>query len=280
MEVISESTAMQQFSTAQRRAGSTIGFLATMGALHSGHLTLAQRLKDFSDVRIVSIFVNPTQFNDPKDYQAYPTPIERDLELLREEGIDAVFNPGSHIMYSPTAQTWVTVESLTVPLEGASRPGHFRGVSTVVTKLFNAVLPDVTIFGEKDFQQVRVIEQMISDLLIPIRLVRGELVRDTDGVALSSRNVRLSEAGRTLAQAIPRSLHIAAAECAKGEKRTEILTSKVLNELQAQEGVSVEYAAIVDEQTLAIVPKIDRPCRCLVAVKVDGVRLIDNIALA
>lgn len=279
MEIFTDPIAMQRYSLEKKQGGEVVGFLATMGALHRGHLTLAEVLREECSVRVVSIFVNPTQFNDAKDFQAYPTPLEKDIAALRECGVDAVFTPSTADMYPSGAQSWVSVEELTIPLEGQSRPGHFRGVTTVVNKLFNIVQPDVTIFGEKDFQQLRVIEQMIADFMMPIRLIRGSLVRDPDGMAMSSRNIRLSAPGRELARSLSRGLLAAARSCQNGERRSEMLVAIVMKELHASPGIEVEYVAVVDESNLLPVAAVDRACRCLVAAKVDGVRLIDNVGL-
>ncbi len=177
---------------AHRRAGRRIGFVPTMGALHEGHLSLARTLAHHCDIRVCSIFVNPTQFNDPKDYEAYVINLDKDKALLEREGVDLLFAPDVGEIYPAGFQTTVTVADISKPFEGALRPGHFAGVATVVTVLFNAVTPDVAIFGEKDFQQLRLIEQMVGDLKMDIQIIRGELVRDADGLALSSRNARLS----------------------------------------------------------------------------------------
>ncbi len=264
---------------AHKAAGRRVGFVPTMGALHEGHLSLARTLRQYSDIRVCSIFVNPTQFNDPKDYEAYIINLDRDKELLEHEGVDLLFAPHVSEMYPQGYQTTVTVNEISKPFEGALRPGHFAGVATVVTVLFNAVSPDVAIFGEKDFQQLRLIEQMVRDLQMDIEIVRGSLVRDSDGLALSSRNVRLSPEGRRNSLAISRGLFAAQAAFRKGEisgaKLEEIVTSSV----QDVSGATIDYIAVVREDTLERVGDVTDPCRILVVVKIDGVRLLDNIAL-
>jgi pantoate--beta-alanine ligase len=228
---------------------------------------------------VCSIFVNPTQFNDPKDYQAYIINLEADQKLLEREGVDILFAPDVHEIYPQGFQSSVSLSEVTKPWEGASRPGHFAGVSTVVTILFNAVQPDVAIFGEKDFQQLRLLEQMVADLKMDIRIIRGALVRDVDGLALSSRNARLSPKGRQDALSISRGL-VAACEAFKGgERSAEILEGIVTRSVQQVQGAEIDYIAAVREDTLARVGHIDGDCRILVVVKIDGVRLLDNIAL-
>lgn len=264
---------------AHKRAGKRIGFVPTMGALHEGHLSLARTLTKHSEVRVCSIFVNPTQFNDPKDYQAYVINLEKDKALLEREGVDLLFAPTVEEIYPSGFQTTVTVNELAKPWEGALRPGHFAGVATVVTILFNAVSPDVAIFGEKDFQQLRLIEQMIRDLKQGIEIVRGELVRDGDGLALSSRNARLSPEGRLNALSISRGLFAAQRANREGEGRSQELEAIVADSVRAARGAEIEYISVVDEGTLEPVLEVAAACRMLVVVRIDGVRLLDNIAL-
>lgn len=264
---------------ALKMAGKRIGFVPTMGALHEGHLSLARTLRNHSDIRVCSIFVNPTQFNDPKDYEAYVINLEKDKELLEREGVDILFAPKVSEIYPTGYQTTVTVNEISKPFEGALRPGHFAGVATVVTVLFNAVTPDVAIFGEKDFQQLRLIERMVHDLKMDIEIVRGTLVRDTDGLALSSRNVRLTPDGRRHSLAISRGLFAAQAACRGGERSAAKLEEVVSAAVREVPGASVDYIAAVNEETLDRVETISGACRMLVVVKIDGVRLLDNIAL-
>jgi pantoate--beta-alanine ligase len=264
---------------AHRAAGKRIGFVPTMGALHEGHLSLARTLRQHSDTRVCSIFVNPTQFNDPKDYEAYIINLDKDKELLEREGVDLLFAPHVSEIYPAGYQTSVTVSEISKPFEGALRPGHFAGVATVVTVLFNAVTPDVAIFGEKDFQQLRLIEQMVRDLQMEIEIVRGALVRDTDGLALSSRNVRLSPQGRSDSLAISRGLFAAQAAYRGGELSGAKLEDIVAASVRDVAGATIDYISVVREDTLERVGTVAGPCRILVVVKIDGVRLLDNIAL-
>jgi pantoate--beta-alanine ligase len=264
---------------AHRAAGKRIGFVPTMGALHEGHLSLARTLRQHSDIRVCSIFVNPTQFNDPKDYEAYIINLDKDKELLEREGVDLLFAPHVSEIYPSGYQTTVTVSEISKPFEGALRPGHFAGVATVVTVLFNAVTPDVAIFGEKDFQQLRLIEQMVRDLQMDIEIVRGALVRDSDGLALSSRNVRLSTQGRSDSLAISRGLFAAQAAYRSGELSGAKLEDIVAASVRDVPGATIDYISVVREDTLERVGTVSGPCRILVVVKIDGVRLLDNIAL-
>jgi pantoate--beta-alanine ligase len=264
---------------AHKRAGKRIGFVPTMGALHEGHLSLARTLKSHSDVRVCSIFVNPTQFNDPKDYQAYVINLEKDKGLLEREGVDLLFAPRVEEIYPSGFQTTVTVNEVSKPWEGAFRPGHFAGVATVVTILFNAVGPDVAIFGEKDFQQLRLIEQMVCDLKMGIEIIRGELVRDADGLALSSRNARLSVQGRLDALSISRGLLAAQRAARDGKKTGAELEEVVAASVRGVPGAEIEYIALVDEGTLERVGEVSKGVRILVVVRIEGVRLLDNIAI-
>lgn len=277
--VLEDLSAVQAEVRALRRAGKTIGFVPTMGYLHEGHLSLVHLARTRSDVTFASIFVNPTQFNNPKDLETYPRDIPRDLSMLESAQTYGVFMPTPQWMYGPRFETWVNLEQLPLPHEGAHRPGHFRGVSTVVTMLFNVVQPDVAVFGEKDFQQLRIIERMVEDLKFPIQIIRGPLVREADGLAMSSRNVRLTPEARQKALGISRGLRSAHAAFKKGEREASALRELVRHEL-AQPGISIEYIELVEEQMLQPVQQVQHePARMLVAAVVGGVRLIDNMAM-
>lgn len=259
----------------------TLGFVPTMGALHAGHLSLVRKAQTEVDQVIVSIFVNPAQFNNRSDLELYPRDLDSDLKLLEETGVDCVFTPTSELMYLQGHESWVSLENLPVPFEGAGRPGHFRGVSTVVSMLFNIVQPDLAVFGEKDFQQLRIIERMVEDLKFPVRIVRGELIRDEDGLALSSRNQRLSAEARQSALAISRGLFSARNLFTRGSRQASELLGVYLSEIESEPDLTLHYAALVDEQDLAEIQvvKENRPARILTAVEVAGVRLLDNIAM-
>ena len=279
MKTITSVADVQREIKALKRAGRRIGFVPTMGALHEGHLSLARTLKEHSDIRVCSIFVNPIQFNDPKDYQAYIINLDKDKALLDREGVDILFAPHVDEIYPKGFQSTVSLSEITKPWEGASRPGHFNGVATVVTILFNAVMPDVAIFGEKDFQQLRLIEQMVKDLKMDIEIVRGALVRDDDGLALSSRNARLSAEGRKNSLAISRGLFAASEASRTGVTAAARLEEIVTQSVSVVPGAEIDYIAAVREDTLERVAEISGDCRMLVVVKIDGVRLLDNIAL-
>ncbi len=262
-----------------RSNGASVGFVPTMGALHDGHLSLARELRTHCEVRVCSIFVNPTQFNDINDYRAYIINVERDKELLQQEGVDVLFAPHVEEMYPAGFQTSVSVSEVAKPFEGALRPGHFSGVATVVAMLFNAVAPDVAIFGEKDFQQLALIERMVADLKLPVRILRGAIVRDADGLALSSRNARLSPEGRTHALLISRGLYAARDSFRRGELSAAVLEEIVKTSIRQMPQPIIDYATVVDEATLEPVQKVRGACRILVVARVDGVRLLDNLAL-
>ena len=260
-----------------RRAGKRIGFVPTMGALHAGHLSLARTLKEHCDLRVCSVFVNPTQFNDPKDYQAYLINIDRDAELLEKEGVDLLFAPSAAEIYAAGYQTTVSVNEISKPFEGALRAGHFTGVASVVTILFNAVQPDVAIFGEKDFQQLSLIERMVGDLKMDIEIVRGALVRDSDGLALSSRNARLSPEGRRQALAISRGLFAAQQSFSAGERCARTLEGIVTNEIiNSMPNPEIDYVSLVNELSLEPLETVNGRCRILVVARVEGIRLLDN----
>lgn len=262
-----------------RRAGKRIGFVPTMGALHEGHLSLARTLLQHSDVRVCSIFVNPTQFNDPKDFQAYQRDLPRDKELLEGEGVDILFAPTVDQIYPKGSQTTVTVSEVSKPFEGPLRPGHFAGVATVVTILFNIVQPQVAIFGEKDFQQLCLVERMVKDLALPIAIVRGALVRDSDGLALSSRNARLSTEGRKDALHISQALFAAQKLCQAGERSSARLEELVTEGIRRMRNPEIDYVAVIDEATLEPVSSAIPGSRIIVVARVDGVRLLDTVPL-
>jgi pantoate--beta-alanine ligase len=269
---------IRRFVDAARAKNLRIGFVPTMGYLHEGHLSLVRRAALESDLVVASIFVNPTQFNNPEDLKKYPRDIPRDLELLRSVGTAAVFLPTPEMIYGSGFQSWVNLKDLTSSLEGAHRPGHFQGVTTIVSILFNLVEADCAVFGEKDFQQLRIIERMVEDLKFRVKIIRGELVRDPDGLAMSSRNVRLSPESRAVALGISRGLRAAVAASTAGEHRAGTLRALVAREL-AGAAVEIDYIAIADEATLSEVELVTGPSRILVAATIGGVRLIDNMAL-
>jgi pantoate--beta-alanine ligase len=268
------------WSRAARAAGKRISFVPTMGALHEGHISLITRARAASDVVVASLFVNPTQFDNADDFAKYPVTMADDLAKLKAAGVDAVFTPTKEAMFPDGFCTFVElVGPLTDKLCGASRPGHFRGVATVVTKLFNIVQPDVAVFGEKDLQQVLIINRMVRDFDLPIEIIVGETLREPDGLAMSSRNRRMSPATRVKALDLPRGLELARRAYVKGETTSLKLCEFVYNELLIHEGVEVDYCDVVsmrgfDEKDLA-----DDTCFIAAAAFVDGIRLIDHVHL-
>jgi len=265
---------------ALRTRGGRIGLVPTMGALHEGHLTLVRAARAESDTVVVSVFVNPIQFDDAADLAAYPRTEAADAERAASAGADLVFAPDAAELYPPGFATTVSVTGLvTETLEGAVRgSGHFRGVATVVVKLLLAVLPDAAYFGAKDAQQVVVIRRVVTDLNVPTRIVVVPTSRDPDGLARSSRNARLTPEERRRALALPRALDAAERAATAGERDAAVLRARALATLAA-EGLVPEYLALVDPDTLAEVPSLDRPSLLVAAVRVGATRLIDNVLL-
>ncbi len=264
----------------RRSLPGTWGFVPTMGALHEGHLSLVRRAREENDHVAVSIFVNPTQFGPGEDYEAYPRDLEGDLKKLAPLGVDLVFAPTPREMYPEGYQTFVTVEEVTKVLEGAARPGHFRGVTTVVLKLFHIVQPDRAYFGQKDAQQVRVLQQMVRDLNVPVELVVCPTVREADGLAMSSRNAYLSEAERRAAPVLYRALQAARAAWEAGERDGERLRQVMREVLAAEPLAQVEYVSAADPDTLQELERVgERGVLLSLAVRIGPARLIDNLLL-
>jgi pantoate--beta-alanine ligase len=249
-----------------------------MGALHDGHLALIAQSARENEQTAVSIFVNPAQFGDASDLARYPRALERDVTAATAAGATLIFAPGVNDIYPPGFDTWVEVGELANQWEGASRPGHFRGVATVVAILLNLVRPSRAYFGEKDYQQLQIIRRMHADLALPGEIVACPTIRDHDGLALASRNARLSPRGRALARVVPRAIAAVQQAAATGEADTERLLAAGKREL-AVDGVATDYLAIVDDETLEPLAVVDDAARLLLAVEIDGVRLIDNAAL-
>jgi pantoate--beta-alanine ligase len=263
----------------RRSVAGSVGFVPTMGFLHEGHLALVQRAKAENDLVAVSVFVNPRQFGSAEDLAKYPRDVARDLDLLRGAGTDLVFTPPVEEIYPAGFDSAVEVGGITKPLEGAARPGHFRGVTTVVGKLFNLVQPERAYFGQKDAQQVLVIQKMVADLAFPVEIVAVPTVRDADGLALSSRNARLSPEERQAAARIPQALGIAYQAFAAGERDADAIRRTVLDCLAAEPLLQPEYVSLADPATLAEVERIDGGALLSLAVQAGSVRLIDNILL-
>ena len=261
------------------RSRGRLGLVPTMGALHEGHLSLVRAAKEQSDVVAVSLFVNPTQFGPNEDLSKYPRTFERDRELLEKEGVDFLFAPSVAEMYPKEATTFVTVEGLSEKLDGKSRPGHFRGVTTVVSKLFHIVEPDLAFFGQKDAAQVAVIRRMVRDLDFPVEIVVCPIVRAPDGLALSSRNVYLDAAQRKSALALSRSLQKVRQEFDRGQREASRLIQAGKEIFAGEASVRLDYFEIVDPDTLDPVAQIERPALVAVAAFVGSTRLIDNLVI-
>lgn len=262
-----------------RLEGRTIGLVPTMGALHEGHLSLVAASRKRCDLTVVSIFVNPTQFGEGEDFEAYPRDPEADAAALEGAGVDVLFAPTVPVMYPAGATTRVDPGPIGGVLCGASRPGHFSGVATIVAKLLDIVGPGVAFFGEKDFQQLRVIQRVVRDLDIDTRIVGCPIIRERDGLALSSRNRYLSPGQRTHALVLARALGHAQEAAARGETDAAVLESALAAEIGSEPGVSLEYAAVVDSETLDRATVVTREARALVAARVGSARLIDNVAI-
>ncbi len=285
MRVIRTPRELQLHSDAERASGQRIALVPTMGGLHAGHVSLVSEARKHGDRVWVSVFVNPTQFNDAGDFEGYPRELERDLELCRAEGVDVVYVPDVEDMYPEGAQTWVDVAELTQSLCGASRPGHFRGVTTVVCKLFLAAKPHVAVFGQKDFQQLAVIRRMTRDLGFDVEVIGGPTVREPDGLALSSRNVRLGPEARRQALVLVRALDAAETLVASGERVAAVILGHVREALGGASLATIDYAELRDPETLDLAPeRLSGPSLLALAVHFardpDGrgaeVRLIDN----
>jgi pantoate--beta-alanine ligase len=279
VKIIQTTGDMQHWALAQRRQGLRIGFVPTMGFLHAGHLSLVALARSASDVVVMSIFVNPTQFGPGEDFSKYPRDEARDLALCRDAGVDVVFLPPPSDVYAPDASVYVVEETLSRGLCGGSRPGHFRGVCTVVAKLFNLVLPDVAVFGQKDYQQAAVIRRMVRDLNFPVRLVVAPILRDADGLALSSRNTYLSPDERRRGLGLVQSLRLAQQALAAGEHAAAAIRRRMRACLEDEHGLRVDYVEIVAGDTLAPVDTVCAGCVALVAAYAGKTRLIDNAVL-
>lgn len=259
-----------------RRAGRTIGLVPTMGALHAGHVSLVEASRRDGHATVVTIFVNPTQFGPREDFQKYPRTLEADLDRLRPHDVALVFSPETKDMYPADSTTLVQVGSVAEPLEGQFRPGHFAGVATIVLKLFQIIPADVAYFGQKDYQQALVIQRMTADLNVPIRIEVCPIIRDADGLALSSRNVYLSPEQRQQALALSRSLELAADLVAQGERRADVILGQMRSQFTAAGIDRIDYVALANPQTLAPATTLDRPTIALIAAHIGATRLIDN----
>lgn len=279
MKVYKSIKALRRDIKKLRLRGKIAGFVPTMGFLHEGHLSLIRKARKDSDCVVVSIFVNPAQFGPKEDFKKYPRDIKKDLALCKCSGVDMVFVPDSSIMYPKDFSAHVNVEGLTEGLCGASRPGHFRGVATVVAKLLNIICPDIMYLGQKDAQQAIVLKKMVKDLDMPVKIKVMPTVREKDGLAMSSRNMYLSPDERIKAVSVYKSLRLAGDLYINGEKKAKTIISRMRRLLLKSRGIKVEYIAIVDSENLAALKKISGKTLVAVAVRVGKARLIDNIIL-
>ena len=263
----------------RQKVNGTVGFVPTMGYLHEGHLALVKQARRENSAVIVSIYVNPTQFGPREDFGAYPRDLDRDLELLRKEGTDSVFVPLDSEMYPSGFSSWVDVEKVTERLEGASRPGHFRGVATIVAKLFNIVQPSRAYFGQKDGQQVMVIKRMVADLNMNLQVVVVPTVRESDGLAMSSRNIHLRPEERQAATILFRALTLAQQLRRNGEKDAETIRRQMAALIGKEPLAHLDYVSIADAETLEELSLLDRTAVASLAVRIGKTRLIDNMPL-
>jgi pantoate--beta-alanine ligase len=279
MQVFVEPAAMRSWSRQQRAAGLRVAVVPTMGALHDGHRALITAASERADRVIVTIFVNPLQFNQTADFDSYPRPIDHDLDVCASAGVDAVYAPTAATMYPIGFQTHIVPGDLADRLEGPMRPGHFRGVTTVVTKLFGATEPDVAVFGRKDYQQLAIIRRMVVDLDRGVEIVGIPIVREADGLALSSRNVRLTTADRAAAIVLVRALTTGRERYLDGERDAGVIRELVTDRIEAEPAADLEYVEVVDATTLEPLDRLDRPAVVLTAAWFGDVRLIDNVVL-
>ena len=278
MVTINRVASMGAAADGHRRDGRRIGFVPTMGYLHEGHLSLMKVARGRSDVLVVSVFVNPAQFGDGEDFASYPRDLERDAAMAAGAGADIFFTPGADEMYPPGRSTSIEVGRIGNLLEGKSRPGHFRGVATVVAKLFNIVKPHLAVFGQKDAQQAAVIRRMAADLDFGVEIVVAPIVREPDGLAMSSRNVYLSASERAQAPALRRSLDAALRDVAAGERDCAAISRRMREIISKEPSAVIDYISIADADTLGELPELARGTRALIslAVRIGKTRLIDN----
>jgi pantoate--beta-alanine ligase len=275
-EVIREPAAMRAYAEDKRRDGMTVVVVPTMGYLHAGHMSLLREGRSRGDLLVMTLFVNPTQFGPREDLERYPRDEEGDLAKARSCGVDIVYAPGAAAMYGPDYQTRVEVTELQKPLCGTSRPGHFSGVATVVTKLFHATLPHVAVFGEKDYQQLALIRQLVRDLDFGIEIVGMPIVREPDGLAMSSRNAYLSSEERAQATALQRGLSAARSAFATGTRDGGALLAAAREHIEAAPLANIDYLELRDARTLQVVTRLDQPVVMATAVYFGKTRLIDN----
>ncbi len=275
MQILRTPKELSQTVDACRINGQSVAMVPTMGALHQGHTSLFDLAHQHADVVVATIFVNPLQFNNSVDFDKYPLQLDHDIQLLEQHAVQFLYAPTVDAMYGANFSTSVHVGGITDVLEGSSRPGHFSGVSTVVAKLFSAGRPDVAIFGQKDFQQIAVIQRMVADLDIPIQIIVAPTIRETDGLAMSSRNIRLSGSARQEAAAISQGLRQAQDQFAAGIRESEHLIKTVKSAIEPTSAV-IDYVNVIDSASLRDLSTASQGCVIVLAVLLDGVRLIDN----
>ncbi|HAD82445.1 MAG: pantoate--beta-alanine ligase [Candidatus Edwardsbacteria bacterium RIFOXYD12_FULL_50_11] len=280
MKIIKTIKQVRQIIALQKKQGKRIGFVPTMGALHEGHLSLIRMAKKHSDFVVVSIFVNPTQFGPKEDYKKYPRNLKKDAALCQTAGADLIFSPSPEEIYPKGFSTYIDVEGLTQGLCGVSRPGHFRGVATVVAKLFNIVQPDAAVFGQKDAQQLAVIRRMTADLDLPVKIIGAPIVREGDGLAMSSRNAYLTLEERAEAPTLYRALLKAKALADSGQRTAGRIKGEIKKILYRDAPLAeIDYIEIVDNETLKPVKQIKKNTLIALAVKLPNARLIDNLVI-
>lgn len=279
MQLIQHVSRMQAWSQAERAAGRRVAFVPTMGFLHEGHLSLMRLARQRAERLVVSIFVNPLQFNQASDLEHYPRDEEGDLAKCAAEGADVVFLPPQEEIYPPGYQARLSLPAISQRLEGEYRPGHLEGVATVVAKLFNMTLPDVAVFGEKDYQQLALVRQLVADLNFPIDIIPGPTLREADGLAMSSRNARLSPDARARCVCLSRALFATRQAVADGEKDAAALVSRARDAILAAGADGIDYIDIVHGDSLEPIARVEAPAVMLLAVWFNPVRLIDNLRL-
>lgn len=279
MKIVVSPLEMRKIAAEKRSAGQRIGFVPTMGCLHEGHMSLVDLVRKEADAVVVSIFVNPAQFGPGEDFERYPRNLERDSELCRARGVDIIFHPSADDMYLPDRSVFVDEERMSRGFCGESRPGHFRGVLTVVAKLFNIVQPDIAVFGQKDAQQARLIQQMAADLNFPVRILLAPIARESDGLAMSSRNAYLSPAERKEAVCLARALDLAAELYEGGERDSARIAGRMAELIGRAPSAKIDYIDIADSLTFEHIDKINGPAIVLLAVRIGKTRLIDNLTL-
>lgn len=279
MRVIKDIGRMQHIASGLKKKNQSIGFVATMGALHEGHLSLIRQSRRENKLTVVSIFVNPAQFGAQEDFKRYPRPLAKDIASCRQAGVDFVFCPNCEDMYPDDYKTFVTVEELSTFLCGATRPGHFRGVTTVVSKLFNIVQPDSAYFGQKDAQQAIIISRMAKDLNFPVKIKTMPIVRGKDGLALSSRNVYLNEQEREEALVLSESLKVTYDLIKAGVSDAQRIMHEIKSLIQSKKNIKIEYVALVDLHSLKPITTVKDGCLIALAVRIGKTRLIDNLLI-